>query len=178
MDTDRGMDNGRDTDNGRAMEEGTETEYGRIEREVHVDASPEVVFEVVSRPEHLREWWPDDADLDPVPGADGHLVWGDRGTGEAQVVAVTVVEVDPPRRFSFRWIHPDGDEARPGNSLLVTFDLVPSGTGTLVHLTETGFREMGWEIAVLEEAYREHCQGWDTFLPRLGGYVTRLVSSR
>ena len=28
-------------------------EYGSIEREIHVDASPEVVFEVVSRPEHI-----------------------------------------------------------------------------------------------------------------------------
>ena len=30
-------------------------EYGSIDREIYVDASPEVVFEVVSRPEHLRE---------------------------------------------------------------------------------------------------------------------------
>ena len=36
-------------------------EYGTIEREIHVQASPEVAFAVVSQPEHLREWWPDDA---------------------------------------------------------------------------------------------------------------------
>ena len=48
-------------------------EYGSIEREIRIDASPEVVFEVVSSPEHLKEWWPDEATLDPVPG----------GTGEA-----------------------------------------------------------------------------------------------
>jgi uncharacterized protein YndB with AHSA1/START domain len=30
-------------------------EYGSIEREIHVDASPEVVFEVVSSPEHISE---------------------------------------------------------------------------------------------------------------------------
>ena len=35
-------------------------------------------------------------------------------------------------------------------------------------MTETGFREMGWELAVLEEQYREHATGWDRFLPRLG----------
>ena len=34
-------------------------EYGSIEREIHVDASPEVVFEVVSRPEHIAQWWTD-----------------------------------------------------------------------------------------------------------------------
>ena len=32
-------------------------EYGSIEREFHVEASPEVVFEVISNPEHIREWW-------------------------------------------------------------------------------------------------------------------------
>ena len=34
-------------------------------------------------------------------------------------------------------------------------------------MTETGFREKGWEVAVLEEAYQDHASGWDHFLPRL-----------
>ena len=38
-------------------------EYGSIELEIHVEASPEVVFEVISSPEHLQEWWPDEAVL-------------------------------------------------------------------------------------------------------------------
>ena len=42
-----------------------------IEREIRVEASPEVVYEVVSSPEHLREWWPDDADLEPWPARPG-----------------------------------------------------------------------------------------------------------
>jgi hypothetical protein len=46
-----------------------------------------------------------------------------------------------------------------------------------VRVTETGFRERGWEVAVLEEAYHEHSEGWDYFVPRLGEYVARLVSS-
>src|SRR6478609_4789085 len=127
-------------------------EYGTLERQVHIEASPEVVFEVVSRPEHLREWWSDDATLDAAPGAVGELVWGDR----TQVAPITVVDVDPPHRFSFRWVAPQDEAATAGNSLLVTFDLEPSGTGTLLRLTETGFREKGWEVAVLEEQYQEH----------------------
>jgi uncharacterized protein YndB with AHSA1/START domain len=155
-----------------------EREYGSIEREIHVDASPEVVFEVISSPEHLLEWWPDAADLEPVPGATGELVFGDRASGQAHTVSITVMEVEPPRRFSFRWIHPEGEVATAGNSLLVTFELDPSGAGTVVRLTESGFREMGWEIAVLEDAYQDHCEGWDRHLARLGPYVTQLVSSR
>jgi hypothetical protein len=45
-------------------------------------------------------------------------------------------------------------------------------------MTETGFREQGWEVAVLEAAYQDHVEGWDWFLPRLGEYVARLVSAR
>lgn len=61
-----------------------------------------------------------------------------------------------------------------GNSLLVTFELTPSGGGTLLRLTESGFREMGWEVAALEQQYQEHVAGWDFFLPRLAAYVAML----
>ncbi|WP_354234128.1 SRPBCC family protein [Arthrobacter sp. UYEF3] len=43
-------------------------ECGSIERVVHIEATPEVVYEVSSTPEHLREWWPDEAECEPVPG--------------------------------------------------------------------------------------------------------------
>lgn len=146
-------------------------EHGSIERDIDIDAPPEVVFEVVSQPEHIRQWWPDDARFDPVEGAPGELVWRDTQTGETMTVALTIVEVDPPRRFSFRWCYPG--PGRSGQSLLVTFDLFPTGTGTRIRMTETGFREMGWEIAVLEEQYRDHSSAWDHYLPALGRYLVR-----
>ncbi|KGN30520.1 activator of HSP90 ATPase [Knoellia sinensis KCTC 19936] len=150
-------------------------EFGTLERQVHVEASPEVVFEVVSRPEHIREWWSDDASLDAVaPGAVGELVW--RDGVDSQVESFTVVDVDPPRRFSFRWVTSEGETAKEGNSLLVTFDLEPSATGTTLRLTETGFREKGWEVAVLEEAYRDHERGWDLFLPRLVAHAATVAA--
>lgn len=80
-----------------------ESEFGRIERELYVDAPPEVVFEVISRPEHLREWWPDEATLDPVPGGVGELVWRGDEPESLTVVPMTVLQVDAPRLFSFRW---------------------------------------------------------------------------
>ncbi|MEW1909279.1 SRPBCC family protein [Kitasatospora sp. NPDC085895] len=152
-------------------------EYGSIEREIRVDAPPEVVYEVISTPEHLREWWPDEAELKPVPGGTGVITFGDGSSPDAKVERLTVVEADPPRRFSFRWVY-DGPEApAPGNSLLVTFDLVPAGAGTLLRFSESGFRERGWEAAVLEETYRDHDSGWNRFLPRLVGYLDRLVAA-
>src|SRR5688572_20109487 len=103
-------------------------EFGSIEREIHVDASPAVVFEVVSSPEHIREWWNGaETDVSPTPGAASSVVWG-RGTADEHVEPLTVVEADPPRLFSFRWVFDEGSDSA---SLLVTFELVPSGAGTL-----------------------------------------------
>jgi uncharacterized protein YndB with AHSA1/START domain len=151
-------------------------EFGSIEREIFVEASPEIVFEVVSSPEHLKQWWPDDARYEPTPGSTGEIVFGDGHTGGA-AVPFTVVDARPPRMFSFRWTHRADEVAAEGNSLLVIFDLTPSGDGTLLRMTETGFREMGWEAAVLEQQYREHVSGWDFFLPRLAPYVATLEVS-
>lgn len=152
-------------------------EYGSIEREIHIEASPEVVFEAISRPEHLREWWPEDASLDPVPGGVGELRWNGDDPGSVKTVPMTVVEAVPPRLFSFRWAYGLSELPDPSNSFLVTFELVPSGGGTTLKFTETGFREQGWEIAKLEAAYQDHAAAWNRFLPQLEKYVARLVSA-
>ena len=145
-------------------------EFGTIEREIYVDAAPEVVFQVVSSPEHVQQWWPDEARYEAVPGSTGDIVFGERDAG-GTVVAFTVVDVQPPRTFTFRWTQPAGEAPREGNSLLVTFDLIPSGAGTLLKMTERGFREMGWEAAVLEQQYHQHVTGWDFYLQRLVDYA-------
>jgi uncharacterized protein YndB with AHSA1/START domain len=151
-------------------------EFGSIERELRIDATPEVVYEVVSSAEHLREWWPDEAELDPVPGGTGTITFGDPSSPDAKVEQLTVVEADPPRRFAFRWVYDEGKSPAPDNSLLVTIDLVPSGAGTLLRFRESGFRERGWEAAVLEQAYLDHSRGWDHFLPRLAARANELVT--
>ncbi|WP_280398797.1 SRPBCC domain-containing protein [Nocardia carnea] len=146
-------------------------EFGKLEREIRIDAAPEIVFEVVSRPEHMKLWWPDDATFDAVPGSVGTLVFDEHGGAET----IKVVEVEPPRRFVFRWIAPDGELPEAGNSLLVTFELEPADGGTILHLTESGWREKGWEAAMLEQAFHDHEHGWDLYLPKLRDYAPSVV---
>jgi len=152
-------------------------EYGAYEREIHIEAEPEIVFRVISRPEHLREWWPDEATLVPAPGAVGELRFHD-GSGPDKVQPMTVVEMAPPHRFSFRWAYAPEVLPDPTNSFLVTFDLKPSGSGTILRMTETGFREQSWEEAMVEAAYRDHAASWDRFTARLAEYAAKLVASR
>ena len=125
----------------QSLHDGSERsmEFASIEREIHVQAAPEVVFacrQPAGAPPGVGG--PDNATLESAtPGASGELIWGDEDNPRAHVEAMTVVEADPPRRFVFRWTHQAGEEAAPGNSLLVTFELTPSGGGTLLRMTET-----------------------------------------
>lgn len=155
-------------------------ELGSIQQSITIDASPEVVYEVVSKPEHLAAWYVDAAAYDAVPGGKGHFVFG---APEHRIeVPITVVEATPGVRFSFRWMAPPGEDIppvgstlTPENSLLVTFDLTPKGDGTLLTVTEVGMREMGWEAALLERYYQDHTEGWTSLLGRLDSYVGRLA---
>jgi uncharacterized protein YndB with AHSA1/START domain len=108
--------------------------------------------------------------VDATPGAVGSVTFNHK-PDEKTVVALTVVEADPPHRFSFRWDY-EGEVATPANSLLVTFDLIPKGDGTLLRFTETGFDEAGKS----DEVYNDHASGWTYFLPRITPYVDELVS--
>jgi uncharacterized protein YndB with AHSA1/START domain len=151
-------------------------EYGSIERELHIDAAPDVVFEVLSSPEYIRDWWNAETEFERVAGAAGRFSWTDRDSGQQQSAPFTVVAADPPRTFSFRWTYDEGDVPGSGNSLLVSFQLIPTGEGTTVRFAETGYRERGWEAAVLEAHYNDHRQGWDFYLPRIGETAGRLAT--
>ena len=148
-------------------------EHGTIEREIHIDASPEVVFDVVSNPEHVREWWPDEAEYPVVPGGTGRIAFA-KGEGELSWVQFQVVDAVPSRLFSFRWTHDEGEVAAEGNSYLVVFELEPSEGGTLLRMTESGFRERGWDEAKVAAEYADHVSGWDHFLPKLPEYAARV----
>jgi uncharacterized protein YndB with AHSA1/START domain len=153
-------------------------DYGSIERELYIEATPDVVFEVVSEPALIKDWWSADTQLQPREGSTSTLVWTDEATGRTDREAITVVEAEAPRRFVFRWTQPEDEAAAVENSLLVTFQLTPTGSGTTLRMTETGFRDKGWDIAVLEEQYNAHVSGWDFYLPRLVDVASRLASAR
>jgi uncharacterized protein YndB with AHSA1/START domain len=140
-----------------------------IEREIRVEATPEVVYEVVSSPEHLCAWWPDEVDLDPKPGATGTVTF--RQDNGKMVEPLTVVEADPPRRFSFRWAYTD-EPATAENSVLVTFDLIPADGGTLLRFAETGYDEADKS----DDLLADHTSGWDYFIPRITPYAEGLAN--
>ena len=112
-----------------------------VEREILIEASPEVVWGVITEPEQISRWFSDEAEVEGRAGADGTLTWRPGGRGGDResdaIVPIRVVEAEPFRRFSFRWNHPEGTEPDESNSALVEFSLIEEADGTRL----TGRRE-------------------------------------
>ncbi len=126
-------------------------ENGTIEREITIDAAPEVVFDVISSPEHIRGWWNGaQTDLEPRTGSVGTIRW-DGGADHDHLEQITVVDARPFTLFSFRWVYDAGPVAAADNSLLVVFELPPEGGRTLLRMTATGF-EWRWPTAPLTQS--------------------------
>jgi uncharacterized protein YndB with AHSA1/START domain len=144
----------------------------RIEREILIDAPLDVVWAVVTEPQHVGTWFSDSAKIDLRSGGEGTLTWREHGT-----VRVRVERVEPPHSFSFRWARPMGVEPAEGNSTLVEFSLSADGEGTRLRVVESGFPDL--ELAEAERARyaEENEQGWNLELGELREYVSKLVGA-
>ena len=73
-----------------------------VEREILIEASPEVVWGVITEPEQISRWFSDEAQVEGRAGAGGTLTWrpGGRGGDKAvdTIVPIWVVEAEPFRR--------------------------------------------------------------------------------
>jgi uncharacterized protein YndB with AHSA1/START domain len=146
-------------------------EQGTLEKQIHIAASPATVYEIVSSPAHIAQWWSDEAEFTPEPGAPGRLTWAAKAHTSPTSVQIMVVEATPYERFAFRWEPMDSDSPATAGSVLVTFTIKPDGEGTLLKVAEDGLREQGWEAAVLEEYYASHDDGWTRHLADLARYA-------
>jgi uncharacterized protein YndB with AHSA1/START domain len=142
-----------------------------IEREVLIDAPVDVVWSIVTKPEHIGAWFSESAEVDLRPGGEMVLRWEQLGT----VIAV-VERVERPHVFAFRWVSPEPDrdpEVREGYFTLVAFTLTAEGEGTLLQVTESGFASIEGGETYNAELAERHRNGWGTFLDRLSNYASR-----
>jgi uncharacterized protein YndB with AHSA1/START domain len=146
-----------------------------VEREILIEAPPEVVWGVITEPAQIGRWFSDEAEVQGRAGADGTLTWraGGRGGKEDSdmIVPIRVVDAEPFRRFSFRWNHPQGTGPDESNSALVEFSLFEEATGTRLRVLESGIDA----VTRGEEGkarYREdHEQGWARHFEEMRDYV-------
>jgi uncharacterized protein YndB with AHSA1/START domain len=93
-----------------------------IRREIVLPAPREEVWEALTEPDRLADWFANDVDLDLRPGGGASFRWSNGETRTA-----TVTEVDPERRLAFEW----DDEGE------VAFTLDDDADGTRLTVVET-----------------------------------------
>jgi uncharacterized protein YndB with AHSA1/START domain len=146
-----------------------------VEREILIEATPEVVWGVITEPEQISRWFSDAADVEGRAGADGTLTWRPGGRGghkEADmVVPIRVVEAEPFRRFSFRWNHPHGEGPDASNSALVEFSLAEEDGATRLTVLESGIGAVTHDEQSRARYLEEHERGWVKHLGELRDYV-------
>ena len=148
-----------------------------VTRDIVINASPETVYDVVSRPEHMSQWFSDDADFEPVADATGALIWRDRETNQTTRINVTVVTADRPHVFSFHWVSPERLRETPDatDPVLVEFRITREANGTRLVVSE-GLDTVEWDDAAKAAYAADHTSGWVHFLSRLRTYAEGLVS--
>jgi uncharacterized protein YndB with AHSA1/START domain len=92
-----------------------------VTREIVFPVSPDEVWEALTAPEQLEEWFATDVELDPREGGEGIFRWGD---GEER--RATVVVAEPNERLVLDW-----DEEGEGE-VEFTLEEVDAGTRLLV----------------------------------------------
>jgi uncharacterized protein YndB with AHSA1/START domain len=141
-------------------------ETDRIEREVTIAATPERVWEVITSPEHVSTWFGTGSPItiDLRPGGEMLLDHGAHGR-----YRTVIVEVDPPRRLSYRWAEGYPDTlASEASSTLVEFTVTPlSENETLLTVVESGFTSLVVPKGREFVSYEGHADGWPHILAKL-----------
>jgi uncharacterized protein YndB with AHSA1/START domain len=123
------MDEGRDG----ALRDGMAED--RIVREVLLPAARKDVWEAITRPDRLAEWFGGRVEIDPVPR--GRI---EHRAPDGSVRRGAVLSADRPIRLVFWWQDCGEDETLDpgrGDGTRVEFVLLEDAEGTLLTVTET-----------------------------------------
>jgi uncharacterized protein YndB with AHSA1/START domain len=125
-----------------------------IEREVRIAAEPEIVYELLTKPEMMQRWMGQSAELDAQPGGVFRCQVGERYTARGEYL-----DAVPNGRVAFTWgWEGDEDHLPPGGST-VEIELLRDAGGTLLRFTHRGLPE--------GKSAAGHDSGWDHYLERL-----------
>ena len=147
----------------------------QIERETLIAAPVERVWSLLTEAEHVGAWFCDaGAEIDLKPGGEMVMRWAEHGVGRARIV-----DLDPPRRFSYRWAairEHWGEEPDDGNSTLVEFTLEREGDGTRLRVVESGFDKLDGTDEQRREAFEGNTEGWEVQLGNVSRYSERVTA--
>ncbi|PVH29108.1 SRPBCC family protein [Pararhodobacter oceanensis] len=147
------------------MTEALRTDDLRFERLYKVPVAR--VFEIVTQPEHLADWWGPEG----IARCEGHLDFTAKGPWDSTMinqdgarfkVSGQVTKLDPPNIVAFTWGWHDENDAR-GDESHVTIELTEEDGGTRFVMTHRGLSS--------KEAAEQHNRGWTSSLRKLDAAV-------
>jgi uncharacterized protein YndB with AHSA1/START domain len=149
---------------------------GSVEREVLIEASVEVVWSIVTEPDHIAQWLSDSVEIDPRAGGEAIFNWNEIGVTHARVE-----RIERPHLFAFSWIpalaKSASREVAEGNSTLVEFRLSEEGGGTRLRVVESGFQRLDGSAEANRRSAEDHLRGWERELSELLAYVAEVQTS-
>jgi len=144
----------------------------QIVESVSIDADPERVWQLLTDPEYLPQWW------DSLVSVAGEVKEGSMlvlDFGEHGRTNAVVETLDRPHAFAWRWASDYEQPVEAGTSTLVEFRLEAEGAGTFVQVTESGFAALDGGDEKKQELFEDRSGGWPTVMEWLSG--SRLLSS-
>ena len=134
-----------------------------IKQRTYIAATPEKVYDTLTSAKEWDSFFTTGMALEPRPGGTCQFSWKDWGPNFYTLkVPGKVVEADKPNKFVFRW----GSE---GKETTVSFELTGEHDGTVVTLTERGYKDTPESRAMMLEC----ASGWGEALTLLKFYIEK-----
>ena len=133
----------------------------KIKQRTFIAASPEKVYDTITSAKEWDSFFTTGMQIEPRPGGKCFFAWKDWGPDSYTLtVPGKVIEADRPKRFTFQW----GADDR---ATRVSFDLTEKDGGTVVTLTEDGYKDNPEARAMIMEC----ASGWGEALTLLKFYM-------
>lgn len=127
-----------------------------VEKERFINATPERVFQALTKIEDLECWFVKKAEVDLHPGGAARFEWA-----PGMVEVGKILELEPPHHLSYTW------EAFSPSPTRIIFALTPENGGTHLHFVQTDIGEgENWG-----NYYTGMGHGWDIHLNNLTSWL-------
>ena len=148
------------------------TSTDRIEKQIEIKAPVERVWRAITDFKEFSAWFGVNLEAPFIQGRStrGRITYPGY---EHLVMEVVVKSLEPVRYFAFHWhpyaIDPEVDYSKEPPTL-VEFRLEPTDSGTMLHITESGFDSV--PESRRNEAFRMNSSGWSEQVKNIERFIT------
>ncbi|RYD56032.1 MAG: hypothetical protein EOP56_13940 [Sphingobacteriales bacterium] len=135
-----------------------------IKNSITINANPDIIWDLLTNPEQTKKYmFGCETVSDWKPGSP--LVWKMMHEGKEFIpVKGNIVSIVPGQSLSYTVIDPNsGIEDIPENYLTVDYNLEPSGTATILHVTQGDYNTVADGERRYQESYNNG-EGWNPIL--------------